>query len=212
MRLALLLLCICPALTAAQGFPARQISIMVPYPPGSTLGPHPARHRAAHVAVARRCGDRRKPARGRRQRRRGRRRQGRRERTPAAHGALRDPRHQSVALQGPRLRPAEGPHPGDQRRDDARTCGWPILRSRPGPSPTCSRPRAPSPAPSRSPPAATAPPATFAASFSRRRRRWTCCTSLTRARRPRCRTSLPDACPSCATTSPTSSRTYARAS
>jgi tripartite-type tricarboxylate transporter receptor subunit TctC len=35
-RLALLLLCICPALTAAQGFPARQISIMVPYPPGST--------------------------------------------------------------------------------------------------------------------------------------------------------------------------------
>ncbi len=36
MRLALLLFCICPALTAAQGFPSRQISIMVPYPPGST--------------------------------------------------------------------------------------------------------------------------------------------------------------------------------
>jgi tripartite-type tricarboxylate transporter receptor subunit TctC len=35
-RLALLLFCICPALTAAQGFPARQISVMVPYPPGST--------------------------------------------------------------------------------------------------------------------------------------------------------------------------------
>jgi tripartite-type tricarboxylate transporter receptor subunit TctC len=35
-RLAPLLLCVCPALAAAQGFPSRQISIMVPYPPGST--------------------------------------------------------------------------------------------------------------------------------------------------------------------------------
>ena len=63
MRLALLLLCICPALTAAQGFPARQISVMVPYPPGSTsdliprlVAPHMSQSLGVAVIVENRPG------------------------------------------------------------------------------------------------------------------------------------------------------------
>jgi tripartite-type tricarboxylate transporter receptor subunit TctC len=62
-RLALLLFCICPALTAAQGFPARQISVMVPYPPGSTsdliprlIAPHMSQSLGVAVIVENRPG------------------------------------------------------------------------------------------------------------------------------------------------------------